>query len=573
MATAVEERFDGEVPTELDDLVTLPGRRAQDRQRAALGGVRPARAAGRHARRPARDPAQAHDRDRPGEGRARPQRARPAGGAGRVLAAADPARPARSASPASRGAGVPARRHLPVGGRCSIRAMDIEIRSRRADDLDGFFDVRAQAFGVPESDRERWTELVDAGARCVAAFLGDAGPRRAARDPRLGQWFGGRSVPMGGIATRRRPARAPRRGRGGARCSRRRSSACATRASRSARCIRRRRACTAARAGRSPATRGRTASRPAARAAPGGESEHGRAARPADDWPAVRSLLRPRSRRRVPGLGRPQRLVLGSLARATTARTSAFVYGVDGDDGLAGYVVFTQTADRAAWGYALRGRGVRRARPGVGGDAVAVPRWPLDAGRARRRCNSRPGRRLLLVLPTSRTSSTGRKPLDAPHRRRAGGDRGARASRRTSRPRCTSSVTTGSRRGTTGRGSCGSRAAAASSCPAAPATSQLDDQRLRARCPPAGRQRPRSLGAGRAAPRRPRPTTPRSTPPSPARTPDDDRRLLADRAPTRSGQSSWARLRRARSTARRAVSRPRSAPSSSPAIAESAVSR
>ena len=33
MAQALEERFDGEVPTELDDLVTLPGCRPQDRQR------------------------------------------------------------------------------------------------------------------------------------------------------------------------------------------------------------------------------------------------------------------------------------------------------------------------------------------------------------------------------------------------------------------------------------------------------------------------------------------------------------------------------------------------------------
>ena len=53
MAQALEERYGGEVPTELDDLVTLPGRRAQDRQRRALGVVRPPRTAGRHARDPA----------------------------------------------------------------------------------------------------------------------------------------------------------------------------------------------------------------------------------------------------------------------------------------------------------------------------------------------------------------------------------------------------------------------------------------------------------------------------------------------------------------------------------------
>ena len=44
MARALDDDFDGEVPTELDDLVKLPGRRAQDRQRRAVGRVRPARA-------------------------------------------------------------------------------------------------------------------------------------------------------------------------------------------------------------------------------------------------------------------------------------------------------------------------------------------------------------------------------------------------------------------------------------------------------------------------------------------------------------------------------------------------
>ena len=50
MAQAVDERFGGEVPVALDDLVTLARRRAQDRQRRALGVVPRARAAGRHAR-------------------------------------------------------------------------------------------------------------------------------------------------------------------------------------------------------------------------------------------------------------------------------------------------------------------------------------------------------------------------------------------------------------------------------------------------------------------------------------------------------------------------------------------
>ena len=118
MARMLDEDFDGEVPTELDDLVKLPGRRPQDRQRRALGRVRPPGPAGRHARRSAVAPAQAHHRERPGEGRARPQRARPARGARALLAAADPARPAGVLRPqarlrAVRAASTSARRPIP----------------------------------------------------------------------------------------------------------------------------------------------------------------------------------------------------------------------------------------------------------------------------------------------------------------------------------------------------------------------------------------------------------------------------------------------------------------------------
>ena len=77
--------------------------------------------------------------------------------------------------------------------------MDIEIRVPTAEDINGIFDVRAQAFAVPESDRERWTSLVDP-AGMVTAFLGTkvVGSLNVLG---LGQWFGGRPVPMGGVAT------------------------------------------------------------------------------------------------------------------------------------------------------------------------------------------------------------------------------------------------------------------------------------------------------------------------------------------------------------------------------------
>ena len=107
--------------------------------------------------------------------------------------------------------------------------MDIEIRVPTPEDINGIFDVRAQAFAIPESDRERWTSLVDP-AGMVTAFLGTqvVGSLNVLG---LGQWFGGRSLPMGGVATvvvrPEHRVRASRRA-----SSRPRSSGCANAASR-----------------------------------------------------------------------------------------------------------------------------------------------------------------------------------------------------------------------------------------------------------------------------------------------------------------------------------------------------
>ncbi len=77
--------------------------------------------------------------------------------------------------------------------------MDIEIRVPGPEDIDAIFDVRAQAFGIEESDRERWTSLLRP-EEMLTAFLGTqvVGSLRVLP---MGQWFGGRSVPMGGIAS------------------------------------------------------------------------------------------------------------------------------------------------------------------------------------------------------------------------------------------------------------------------------------------------------------------------------------------------------------------------------------
>ena len=116
MARMLEDEFDGEVPTELDDLVKLPGvgRKTGNVVRSVafdLPGLPVDTHVGRLARR-----LKLTNEDRPGEGGARPQRARAAGGARPVLAAADPARPPGVLRPSSPNcAALRARRHLPVG--------------------------------------------------------------------------------------------------------------------------------------------------------------------------------------------------------------------------------------------------------------------------------------------------------------------------------------------------------------------------------------------------------------------------------------------------------------------------
>ena len=69
MARRVVERFGGEVPTGMSDLVTLPGVGRKTGQRGPQRGHGRARAAGRHPRAAAVGPARPHHRDRPGEDR------------------------------------------------------------------------------------------------------------------------------------------------------------------------------------------------------------------------------------------------------------------------------------------------------------------------------------------------------------------------------------------------------------------------------------------------------------------------------------------------------------------------
>lgn len=75
----------------------------------------------------------------------------------------------------------------------------MEIRTLRDSELDRAFDLNADAFHVPKERRESFLRFIDP-ARMVGAFEGD---RLLAMSGflELGQYFGGRSVPMGGLSS------------------------------------------------------------------------------------------------------------------------------------------------------------------------------------------------------------------------------------------------------------------------------------------------------------------------------------------------------------------------------------
>ena len=114
MAQALVERFDGEVPTALDDLVTLPGvgRKTGNVVRSVAFGL-PGLPVDTHVGR-LTQALGADDAGGSGEGRARAEQLPAAGRAGRFQPANDPPRPprVRREEPAMRG--VRARRHLSV---------------------------------------------------------------------------------------------------------------------------------------------------------------------------------------------------------------------------------------------------------------------------------------------------------------------------------------------------------------------------------------------------------------------------------------------------------------------------
>ncbi len=225
--------------------------------------------------------------------------------------------------------------------------MEIEIRVPTAEDLNGIFDVRAQAFAVKESDRARWTSLVDP-AGMVTAFLGEqvVGSLNVIG---FGQWFGGRAVPMGGVATV--VVRPEHRGEGiGARLLQRslermreRGLVVSTLNPATTRVYR---AAGWEIAGDLATHRVPTRS---LERLPRGDSEDLRRLARAD-WPLVRVCYDAVAAAHAGWVDRSD-WWWGVLAD-DSFEDQSFVYGVDGDDGLAGYVVFRQEPSKA-WGYQI----------------------------------------------------------------------------------------------------------------------------------------------------------------------------------------------------------------------------
>jgi predicted acetyltransferase len=272
--------------------------------------------------------------------------------------------------------------------------MDIELRVPTPEDLNGVFDVRAQAFAVPESDRERWTALVEPSGM-IAAFLGTqvVGAMNAIG---FGQWFGGRSVPMGGIATV--VVRPEHRGEGiAARMlglslekMRERGLVVSTLNPATTRVYR---AAGWEIAGDMAVHRIPTH---ALARLPRGDSERVRRLGK-DDWPAVQGCYDHAAAMQSGWVDRSD--WWWNIVETDAFADQAFVYGVDGADGLAGYMIYTQSGDApTGWGFDIAVEELISVEPGaavtlwrfLGSHGMQVESIKLDRG---------PVDELLLFLP------------------------------------------------------------------------------------------------------------------------------------------------------------------------------
>lgn len=278
--------------------------------------------------------------------------------------------------------------------------MDIEIRVPTRDDMNGIFDVRAQAFAVEESDRERWTSLVNPDGM-LTAFLGTlvVGSMNVID---FGQWFGGRSLPMGGVATV--VVRPEHRGQGVA--ARLLEQSCETMRDRGLVVSTLNPATTRVYRAAGWEIGGDLASyRIPTRALeriPRGETD-GLRRLTAENWPLVIECYDAVAPEHPGWLDRS--VWWWGLYEKDTLEDQYFVYGIEGDDGLAGYLSFEQKqAD--GWGYQIFVEELIAREPAaavalwhfLGTHAMQVPSITVRRG---------PVEQLLLVLPEQDVEQTG----------------------------------------------------------------------------------------------------------------------------------------------------------------------
>jgi predicted acetyltransferase len=229
---------------------------------------------------------------------------------------------------------------------------DFAVRRLETDDLDQYFDVRSQAFGLPGSARDEWKEHA-AGAPGVVGFGGFRSGRLlgALRVIPGGQFVHGRSVPMGGIAGV--VVRPEARGEGVARSllahaigwMRERGIAVSSLHPASTRAYRSAGWELAGRAGWSTLPT-RSLSGIRGDAAGPVEPLDPTGGREVQACYAAYAPSVPGAVDRSPGFW--------WLHKIGGRRDGAFLYGVRTDGALSGYIAYTQTQDEGAWGYSLR---------------------------------------------------------------------------------------------------------------------------------------------------------------------------------------------------------------------------
>lgn len=230
-------------------------------------------------------------------------------------------------------------------------SIEVDIREIGDDDLDAYYDIRAQAFGRPDSERATWRARVtaDQDAGRLGAYLGTelVGGLRILPGA---QWLNGRAVPMGGLAAV--VVRPEHRGQGVARrllfasldWMRDQSIVLSTLHPASTRVYR---SGGWEIAGAQEAVQVKTRSLAAIRSLTPGLSDQPIVRLTRDDWPLVRSCYARVAPSRHGFVARSESFW---LLREPADDDGWFTYGIRADNGLAGYVRYQQVPG-SGWGY------------------------------------------------------------------------------------------------------------------------------------------------------------------------------------------------------------------------------